>query len=86
MKELIKRKNVTLHDFQSDRDIVCNGNFYSDIQHFNSKAARMILAKLKSGTRILRTEQDILENEQELRTLLKETMPEYNAQIQRFKE
>jgi hypothetical protein len=50
MKELIKRKNITLHDFQSDRDIVCNGNFYSDIQHFNSKAARMIIAKLKSGT------------------------------------
>ena len=86
MRELIQRKNVVLHDFQSDREIVCNGNFYSDVQHFSSKAARLVLSKLRSGIRRIQTENDITANEKELRILLTESMPEYYRQTKPFKD
>ena len=48
MLELLKRKNVELHDFQSDRKYVLDFSIFSDTQHFSNSAALAILEDLKN--------------------------------------
>ncbi len=86
MKELLKYPNVKLYDFQSDRKYVCNFDFYSDVQHFGSHAARRILADLAADRRRIRTVADVYANERELRALIKEQMPLYYANLKKYKD
>ena len=86
MKKLLKYPNVKLYDFQADRTYVCNDDLYSDVQHFSSHAARRILADLAADRRRIRTAAEVDANERELRTLIKEQMPIYYANLKRFKE
>lgn len=86
MKQLLKYPNVTLHDFQTDRSYVCDHDLYSDVQHFSSHAARRILADLAANRRRIRTTAEVIQNEKELRRLIKEQMPIYYANLKKFKE
>ncbi|MBO5991449.1 MAG: hypothetical protein J6R00_07355, partial [Lentisphaeria bacterium] len=86
MKELLKYPNVTLHDYQADRSFVCNSDFFSDVQHFSSKAARRLLSDLASGRRVLKSDADVDANEKELRDLIKEQMPLYYADLAKYKK
>ena len=86
MKKLLKYPNVKLYDFQADRTYVCNDDLYSDVQHFSSHAARRILADLAADRRRIETEAEVLQNEKELRALIKEQMPHYYANLKKFKE
>ena len=85
MGELVKRKNVTLYDFQADPKYVENFDFYSDIEHFNNTAAKEILKDLKSGNRKISSSEDIRKNEQKLRALIKKNMPVYHSHKEQFK-
>jgi hypothetical protein len=85
MLELLKRPNVTLHDFQSDRKYVTCHDYFSDVQHFSNTAAKMILNDLKSGRRKISTKEQVLANEKELRQLISEMMPMYYAHLKQFK-
>ena len=86
MKELLRYPNVKLYDFQADRKYACNFDLYSDVQHFGSHTARLILADLAADHRRIRTEEEVDANEQELRALIKEQMPGYYANIKKYKE
>lgn len=86
MLELLKRPNVTLYDFQSDRKYVTCHDYFSDVQHFSNTAAKELLKDLKSGRRRLATREQVLANEKELRALIAEKMPEYYAHLKQFKE
>ncbi|MBO5958709.1 MAG: hypothetical protein J6Q65_01170, partial [Lentisphaeria bacterium] len=86
MKELLKYPNVKLYDYQADRGFVCNHNLFSDVQHFSSAAARIVLQNLADGKRQIRTEADVDANEQELRALIREQMPVYYADLKQYKE
>ena len=77
LTELLKRSNVTVHDFQSDPEIVCNGNFYNDIQHFSSKLARKVLASVAAGSHRLKSAADIEKSENALRQLIQNNMPQF---------
>lgn len=86
MNELLKRKNVALYDFQADRKYVTVHDYFSDVQHFSNIAAREVLKDLKANRRRITTTAQIRKNEQELRTLIKENIPEYyrhKAQVKR---
>lgn len=85
MKELLKRKNVTLHDFQSDREYVMNHTYFSDVQHFSVDAARRVLADLVSGRRRLTTAAEVEENTRQLQSLIRENMPLYYQHVKEFK-
>ena len=85
MLELLKRPNVTLYDFQSDRKYVTCHDYFSDVQHFSNTAAKMILNDLKSGRRKISTKEQVLANEKELRQLISEMMPMYYAHLKQFK-
>ena len=85
IKELLKRKNVVIHDLQSDRELVCNHNFYYDTQHFSSTAGKEIMKKVKSGKYIVSSAADAEAGETALRQLIKEYMPEYTAGIEELK-
>ena len=85
MKELLKRKNVTLHDFQSDREYVMNHTYFSDVQHFSVDAARRVLADLVSGRRRLTTAAEVEENTRQLQSLIRENMPLYYQYVKEFK-
>lgn len=85
MLELLKRPNVTLHDFQADRKFVLNHDYFSDVQHFSNIAAVELLKDLNSGRRRISTPEQVRENEKELRTLIKETMPEYFRNLKQFR-
>ncbi len=86
MKELLKRKNVTLHDFQSDPDYVCTHEFFCDVQHFSNTAARRVLADLVTGKNLVKTEQDVEEKERALRALIQKMMPQYNEHMQNYRK
>ena len=86
VKELLKYPNVKLYDYQADRELVCNDDFYSDVQHFSSDAARLLLKKLASGERRIRTAAEAEANEKELRDLIREKMPVYYKHLKEFKE
>ena len=86
MKELLKYPNVKLCDYQADRTLVCEPDFYSDVQHFSSKAARSVLKKLNSGEREIKSAADADANEKELRTLIKEAMPLFYRDLKIKKE
>ena len=86
MKELLKYPNVKLYDFQADRKYACDFDLYSDVQHFGSHAARLILADLAADHRRIRTAAEVDANERELRALIKEQMPGYYANIKKYKE
>ena len=86
MNELLKYPNVTLFDFQADRSFVCNDEYFSDVQHFSSAAARVLLKKLASGERKITSIAEINANEAELRALIAEQMPSYYADIKNYKE
>ena len=77
MKELIKRKNVTLSDFQTDKKYVLEHGFFSDVQHFSNIAAKQLLEDLRSNRRKISTLQDVERNEKELRKLIDENMKIY---------
>ena len=85
MLELLKRKNVELHDFQAAAEYVENHDFFSDVQHFSNVAARKLLGDLVSGRRKLVTAADVMRNEQELRKLIAGSMPEYTRNINKHK-
>ncbi len=85
MKALLKRPNVTLHDFQADPSYVCDHGIFSDVQHFNNAAARRVLADLVSGRRQIRSEKEVELNEQALRKLIAENMPQYYRHMQEFR-
>ncbi len=86
MRELIRRPHVKLYDFQADRRYVTTHDYFSDVQHFSNVAARLLLQDLHSPRRRIVTEADIAANEQELRVLIQEKMPEYYAHLKQFKE
>ena len=86
MKELLKYPNVKLYDFQADRSFVCNSDYFSDVQHFSSRAARKVLTDLASGRRRLLNDSDIDANEKELRSLISEQMPVYYADLKKYKK
>ena len=86
MRELIRRPNVTLYDFQADRKYVTVHDYFSDVQHFSNVAARELLQDLHTPRRRIVTEADIAANEQELRDLIQEKMPEYYENIKQFQE
>ena len=84
MKELLKRKNVTLHDFQAAADYVCNHDYFSDVQHFSNVAAKKILADIAGGRRQIKTVADVERNEQDLRKLIAENMPLYYQNLKKY--
>jgi hypothetical protein len=84
MEELLKRKNITLYDFQADRNYVVKHEYFSDVQHFSNVAAKKVLNDIVAGNRKITTPEQILLNEQELRTLIKENMPEYKRHKSQF--
>ena len=86
MKELLKYSNVKLYDYQADRSFVGNDDYFSDVQHFSSAAARIILKKLAAGERQITSAAEVDANEAELRALIKEQMPLYYADLKKFKE
>lgn len=73
--ELIKRKNVKLHDFQSVPEIVCNGEYFTDIQHFSSRLGKKILEDMVNDKYLLKTPQDVERNSLKLRSLIEKNMP-----------
>ena len=77
MLELIKRPNVTLHDFQADSRFVENHAWFSDVQHFSNVAACELLKELKLPRRHITTPADVAANEKELRLLIKKNMKPY---------
>ena len=83
LKEILKRKNVRLFDFQNDAQIVCNGGYYNDVQHFSSRLARQLLQYTANGKCQLRTPEDIEANEKLLRRMIKDAMPQFYAAIGR---
>ena len=85
MLELLKRKNIELHDFQAAPEYVENHDFFSDVQHFSNIAARKLLKDLVSGRRKLVTPEQIKNNEKELRDLIEKNMPEYTRNIQKYR-
>ncbi|MBQ4329190.1 MAG: hypothetical protein IJC27_05640 [Lentisphaeria bacterium] len=84
-KELLKRKNVVLHDLQSAQDIVCNDEYFNDTQHFSFAAGSAVLEKIKSGKYIVAAAADAEKNEDSMRKLIKEYMPQYIRQIDELK-
>ena len=85
MKELLKRSNVRLYDFQAAREFVCHHDYFSDVQHFSNVAARRLLECLAKDYRRIRTVDDVEANERELRALIAENMPLYYQHLQEFK-
>ena len=85
MKELLKRPNVKLYDFQAAREFVCNHDYFSDVQHFSNVAARRLLELLAAGERRICTEAQVEANERELRALIAENMPLYYQHLQEYK-
>ena len=83
--ELLKRKNIELHDFQAAPEYVEQHDFFSDVQHFSNIAAKKLLKDLLSGRRKLTSAEQILENEKALRELIRKNMPEYTANINKYK-
>ena len=81
LKELLKRKNVRVFDFQCEENIVCNGNYFTDVQHFSSALARRILNCTVSGEFQLRTPAEIERNEAKLRKMIKDAMPQFYNDI-----
>ena len=81
LKEILKRKNVRIFDFQSDPEIVCNGGNFNDVQHFSSALARRILQSVAEGKYQLRTPEDIEANEKLLRRMIKDAMPQFYMEI-----
>ena len=81
LKEILKRKNVRLFDFQNDPAIVCNGGYFTDVQHFSSALARKILQCTAEEKYRLRTPEEIDANEKLLRRMIKETMPQFYSDI-----
>ena len=81
LKELLKRKNVRVFDFQCEENIVCNGNYFTDVQHFSSALARRILNCTVSGEFQLRTPADVERNEAKLRKMIKDAMPQFYNDI-----
>ncbi len=83
LRELLKRKNVKIYDFQCAPEIICDGSLYTDVQHFSSALARRLLAAAAgddSRYRI-RTPEDVAEHERSLRALIAEKMPEYERDV-----
>ena len=85
MRELLKRKNVQLHDFQSDVKYVENHDYFCDVQHFSNIAAKEILKDILSCRRKITTEAEIAANEKELRSVLAKNMPEYEKNMKKVK-
>ena len=85
MRELLKRKNVQLHDFQTDVKYVENHDYFCDVQHFSNIAAKEILKDILSGRRKISTEADVAANEKELRSVLAKNMPEYKKNMKKVK-
>lgn len=79
--ELIRRKNVKLFDFQSDPEIVCNGSYFTDIQHFSSKLAGKLLFRMAEGRYQLKTKEDVRKNVSSLRKLIRENMPSFRKDV-----
>ena len=85
MKELLKRPNLVLYDFQSDSKYVTNHDFFSDVQHFSNVAAKEILQDILNGRRQITSAADVDANEQELRDVIRENMPLYYQHVKEFR-
>ena len=81
LSALLKFKNVRVTDFQCDPEIICNGAYYTDIQHYSSALCRKMLEWAASGKYQLRSEADILANENKLRKMVKDAMPQFYNDI-----
>lgn len=81
LKELLKRKNVRLFDFQYIPEIAADSSRYHDIQHFSADTSRLLLRYLANGTYQLHSEDDILRTEQAFRKLLAGHMAQFTADL-----
>lgn len=81
LKEILKRRNVRLFDFQCDGNIVCNGNYFTDVQHFSSALARTVLQSTVDEKHRLSSPENIEENEKILRRMVKDAMPQFYMEI-----
>ncbi len=86
MKELLKRRNVKVYDFQGDRKYVCDFANFSDVQHFCNPMAKEVLADLKNGRRQVTSAAQVDALEAELRALIAEKMPEYERDLNKYRE
>ena len=84
MKELLKRKNVVLHDFQAAEEIVCKHEYFSDVQHFCNDAAQIILKDLLNGSKQIKSAAQADESEKRLRALIAGKMPEYYQDMKKI--
>ena len=85
MKELLKHKNVQLFDFQSNASYMCNHDFFSDVQHFNNNAAKLLIEDILAGRGRILTEEDVMESERTLRKLIEKNMPIYYQHLKEYK-
>ncbi len=85
MKEVLKRKNVTLFDFQPDASYTCDDSLFCDVQHFSNYAARRIFADILAGRGRILTDADVDRNELALRKLIEEKMPDYIRHLEEYK-
>ena len=81
LSELVKRKNVRVIDLQCDPQIVCDGSYYIDVQHYSSALGKKILKWAAEGKYLLRGKEDIVDNENKLRKMVQETMPQFRKDI-----
>lgn len=81
LKEVLKRKNVRVFDFQCDEKIVCNGSYFTDVQHYSSVLARRILNWTAGGQFEMHTAEEIERNEAKLRKMVKDAMPQFYKDI-----
>lgn len=86
IKELLKRPNVTIHDLQSCREIVCDHSLYNDTQHFSLSAGSLILEKIRSGKFIISTPEEAESGELELRKLITSYLPLYTGKVEMLKQ
>ena len=86
LKELVKRKNVRLYDFQCDPEIVCNGAYYTDIQHYSSALCRTLLDEMRREKYHITSAAEVERNEAQLRKLIRDNMPAFYRDLGRPEE
>jgi hypothetical protein len=81
LSELVKRKNVRVIDLQCEQEIVCDGQYYTDVQHYSSLLAKKILKYAATDKYLLRGREDVVYNEDKLRKMVKDAMPQFRNDI-----
>lgn len=85
LNELIKRHNVTVYDFQSDRRYVSSFDHYADVQHFGNPAAKELLLDISGRKAPLKSSADITAADKALRELIRDTMPEFRRNMEQYR-